>query len=217
MQILIEDFDNTKVCESEVKKDEKLGKTFYYLKGTFIQGEIQNHNGRIYPRVEIEKAIQQMNQKIKESGPVCGELDHPEGLNINFERIAVAITEMRMNGNDGVGTMRVIPGGMGKILEAALEAGVHVGVSRRGSGDVDGRGRVRDFDIVTIDAVINPRAPGARPAMSISEAVHSNKYAREALSLTQYLHDDPTAQKFLRNEVNKFLVSIRDEVMWRNR
>jgi hypothetical protein len=197
------------------ERKEEDGQKFFYLKGLFLEGEVQNHNGRVYPRTEIENAVKNLNERIAENGPIAGELDHPEGLNINFDRIAVAITEMHVDGNNGHGSMRVIPAGLGLILEGAIKAGIQVGVSSRGSGNVGGDGKVSDFDIVTVDAVINPSAPNARPAASIAESLAQNKHGREALRLTEYVHDDPVAQKFLEKEITEFLMSIRDEVVWR--
>lgn len=191
------------------------GHKFYYLKGLFLEGDVQNHNGRIYPRAEIERAVLTMNEKIKQNGPVAGELDHPEGLNINFDRIAVAITEMHMEGSNGIGTMRVIPAGLGLILEGAIKAGIQVGVSSRGSGSVTGNGHVRDFDIVTVDAVINPSAPHARPQASLAESVANSRAGREALSLTEFIHDDPVAQKYFQKEINTFLNQIKNQVVGR--
>lgn len=213
-QFLTETIDpSRKAVVSEAK--EENGQKFWYLSGLFLEGEIENHNGRVYPRDEIARAVKDLNERIAQNGPVAGELDHPEGVNINFDRIAVAITEMSMDGNNGVGKMRVIPAGLGLILEGAIKAGIRVGVSSRGSGHVGPDGRVSDFDIVTVDAVINPSAPNARPAATLSEQVLRNQYGREAASLTQYVHDDPVAQKYLEREMIKFLTSIRDEVVWR--
>lgn len=213
-QFLTETIDpSRKVVESEAKVEGDS--KFWYLKGLFLEGEVENHNGRVYPQDEIAKAVDNLNKKIAENGPIAGELDHPEGLNINFDRIAVAITEMHMDGNNGVGSMRVIPAGLGLILEGALKAGIRAGVSSRGSGNVGHDGRVSDFDIITVDAVINPSAPNARPAASLAESVLGNKHGREAMMLTEFVHDDPAAQKFLESEIKKFLMSIRDEVTWR--
>lgn len=188
---------------------------YVYLKGLFLEGETKNHNGRIYPKPEIEKAVNQLNKKIQENGPIPGELDHPEGLNINFDRISHLITEMHMNDTHGYGTMKVINAGMGLIVKGCVEAGMQVGVSSRGSGDIGHDGRVSDFDIVTIDCVANPSARNAYPQASLAESVMGNKHGREALSLTQYYHDDPRAQRYLEKEITKFLTEIRDSVTWR--
>ena len=194
---------------------EEAGKKFLYLKGLFLEGEVQNHNGRKYPRSEIEKAVQQMMERIQKHGPQAGELDHPEGLNINFDRVSHAITDITMEGNNGVGTMRVLNAGMGLIIKASVEAGINVGVSSRGSGNINGMGDVEDFDIVTIDAVINPSAPSAYPKASFAESLLANPHGREACYLTECIVEDEAAQKYLQQEIKKFLTDIRDSVSWR--
>lgn len=189
---------------------------FYYLEGLFLEGETQNQNGRVYPRAEIASAVDKLNQKIAERGPIAGELDHPEGMNLNFDRLAVAITEMRMDGNNGFGRMRVVPEGLGKIVEGAIKAGIQVGVSSRGTGNVDAQGKVSDFDIVTIDAVLNPSAPSAYPTASLAESIAQYQEGMEAMSLAQYAKYDPRAQHYLEKSLQQLFVEMRDGVVWRN-
>jgi len=188
---------------------EENGQKFWYLKGLFIEGEVKNHNGRNYPQDEIASAVAQINTRIKEFGPIAGELDHPEGLNINFDRVSHAITEMHMEGNNGHGTMRVINAGMGLIIGGCIEAGMQVGVSSRGSGDVDGSGSVSDFDIVTVDAVINPSAPHAYPSATLAEALDSSKHGKETIHLIEYVHDDPIAQRYLVKALTNFIADFK--------
>lgn len=188
---------------------------FYYLKGLFLEGETQNHNGRVYPQVEVQKAVDQVNQKIQTHGPVPGELDHPEGLNINFDRISHLITEMSVQGNNGIGTMKIVKAGLGLIVEGCIAAGMVVGVSSRGSGNIDGSGRVSEFDIVTVDIVANPSAPNAYPNVSLAESLALNKHGREAVGLTEYVKHDAAAQKYLKKEITRFLTDVRDQYKWR--
>ncbi len=198
-----------------IMESDQQGK-FIYLKGLFIQGDVRNHNGRNYPREEIAKAVQTMKQKIAERGPIPGELDHPEGLNINFDRISHVITDINMNGSNGVGTMKVINEGLGKVVRGCVEAGMQIGVSSRGSGNVDNSGQVSDFAIVTIDIVANPSAPEAFPHASLAESILRNKHGRESVRLSEALRDDRAAQKHLENEITNFLVAVRDEYKWRS-
>ena len=197
------------VTESAVKDG------FVYLRGLFLEGEMQNHNGRVYPLAEVKKAVDQLMEKIASKGPVPGELDHPEGLNINFPRISHLITEMSLEGSNGMGTMKIINAGMGLIVKGAVEAGMSCGVSSRGSGNITHEGTVEDFDIVTVDIVANPSAPNAYPKSSLAESLLNNPHGQEAMSLTRYFHDDPSAQKYLQKEINRFLLDIRDTVTWR--
>lgn len=188
---------------------------FYYLKGTFLEGERENHNGRVYPQQVIEGAVNQLNEKIQSHGPVAGECDHPEGLNINFDRISHVITEMKLVGSNGVGTIKVIKAGLGLIVGATIEAGLQVGVSSRGSGNIDGQGQVSDFDIVTIDIVANPSAHSAYPNVSLAESLRLNKHGEEAMYLTEFAKADPAAQRYFEQEITRFLTDVRDQYKWR--
>jgi hypothetical protein len=188
---------------------------FYYLKGVFLEGERENHNGRNYPLEVIKGAVNQLNEKIKAHGPVAGECDHPEGLNINFDRISHVITQMDLNGNNGVGVIKVIKAGLGLIVGATIEAGMEVGVSSRGSGNIDGVGNVSDFDIVTIDIVANPSAHSAYPNVSLAESLAMNKHGVEAVYLTEFVRTDPAAQIYFEKHITKFLTDVRDQYKWR--
>lgn len=150
---------------AETIDDKGMKKKHWYLNGIFIQGEIQNLNGRIYPADEIENAVGVLKEQIKMHGGVLGELDHPDTLVINIQNVSHLITEMNMNGTDGVGKMKILSNTpSGRIVEGLLEDGVPLGVSSRGSGNVDDyTSRVSDFQIVTVDIVATPSAQDARP------------------------------------------------------
>lgn len=197
-----------------VESDANGGKKFLYLKGLFLQGEARNRNGRVYPREEIARAISEMASRIQSHGPIPGELDHPEGLNMNFDRASHAITEVRMEGNDGFGVIKVADNHLGNQIRSMVEVGVRVGVSSRGSGSIDHDGRVSDFGIVTIDAVLQPSAPNAYPTPVI-EAFQQNRYGKEAAKLLETARNDPAAQKYFERELRKFLSDIGNQVAWR--
>lgn len=190
----------------------------YYLKGLFLEGDIQNQNGRIYPAAEIARAVNRLNEKIKQAGPIAGELDHPDGMNLNFDRLAVGITNMSMVGSNGHGTMRVVPdGNPGKIVQGAIKAGIKVGVSSRGTGNVDSYGRVEDFDIVTIDVVLSPSAPNAFPTASVGlgglmgeNHEMYGKRSSEIRKLANMAQDDPSADKYLAEELKKLISFLGD-------
>lgn len=193
---------------------------FVYLKGLFIQGDVRNHNGRIYPRDEIARAVQSVNARIAdltarrngEKACIAGELDHPEGLNINFANVSHGITEMHLVGADGHGTMRLMNEGCGLIAKGAIEIGIPVGVSSRGTGNVTGDGRVSEFEIVTVDLVINPSAPDAFPKVSLSEALMRNRHGREFMMLSEAARHDRAAQKFIQKEVEAFLLELKSKI-----
>lgn len=186
---------------SEATGDEQGKSKSYYLKGLFIQGDVRNHNGRIYPASQIRSAVDQLNERLRRGESVLGEMDHPDGLNINLDRVSHMITEMHMEGSDGYGTMKIIETVQsGQLIKGLLDAGVKLGVSSRGSGNVGPGGYVSDFEIITIDVVATPSAPGAFP-VSIREA----KYRKEIDKLSRISAEDPVAQRYLKEELIKFI------------
>ena len=132
-----------------------------YMKGIVIQGGIRNANQRVYPVNEIGRAVKTLNDQISGGYSVLGEVDHPEGLNINLDRVSHMISEMWMDGANGYGKLKILPTPMGNLVKTMLESGVKLGVSSRGSGNVkeDGSGEVSDFEIITVDVVAQPSAP----------------------------------------------------------
>ena len=183
----------------------------WYLQGIFMQGEIENLNGRIYPRSEIEYAVSQLNEKIElfrqKKGPaLMGELDHPDKLTVNLDRVSHTIDEIHMEGNNGVGKMKIlskVP--CGKIVEGFLEEGIPLGVSTRGSGEVDDyTNMVSDFDIITIDIVATPSAMDARPT-AIYEQLSKNSRGQKLLNNAQdYI---VTNNPRFKNSLNEDIVS----------
>ena len=140
------------------------GTKFMYMKGIFIQGGVKNANERIYPVSEIERAVEQLNRQINEGHSVLGEVDHPDDLKINLDRVSHMITSMWTDGPNGFGKLKILPTPMGQLVQTMLESGVKLGVSSRGSGNVDdSTGKVSDFEIVTVDVVAQPSAPNAYP------------------------------------------------------
>ena len=160
MQTLIEKMSPSQAALVAERDDE--GKDLY-MKGIFIQGEKQNHNGRVYPLNEINKAVKTLQEKIEGGFSVLGEADHPDDLNINLDRVSHVIENIQMNGSDGIGKLKLLPTPMGNICTTLIESGVKLGVSSRGSGNVTESGHVSDFEIVTVDIVANPSAPEAYP------------------------------------------------------
>lgn len=185
------------------------GQKFYYLKGLFIEGETQNQNNRIYPKTEIEKAVNILNEKIQKTGMILGELDHPEGININMDRVAVAISQMELRGNNGYGTMKVIPAGLGLIVEGCIKVGVNLGVSSRGTGKVDRNGYVTDYDIITIDVVANPSARNAYPEATLAESIYGSPYKNEFMDIATYIHKNEKAQQYIINDFKSILQSFK--------
>ena len=162
-------FDKAKIVVESVDDGKNL-----CMKGVFIQGNVRNQNQRIYPLHEIAHAVKSINERVQGGESILGELDHPEELSINLDRVSHMITEMWMEGENGCGNLKVIPTPMGNIVKTMLESGVKLGVSSRGSGNVEDGGSVSDFDIITMDVVAQPSAPNAYPK-SIYESLYNMK------------------------------------------
>lgn len=184
-----------------VESDEKEGKNLY-MKGICIQGGVRNANQRVYPVSEIAKAVKTLNDQIAGGYSVLGEVDHPQDLKINLDRVSHMITEMWMDGPNGFGKMKILPTPMGLLIKTMLESGVKLGVSSRGSGNVreDGSGQVSDFEIVTVDIVAQPSAPGAYPT-AIYEHLMNTGGGLKAINLAKEVRQDPKAQKFLKEQL----------------
>lgn len=170
------------------------------MKGIFLQAEIKNHNGRVYPRSEISRAVASLNERIKMNGPLPGECAHPDGLEINIDRVSHAISEMWMEGNNGMGKLKLLPTTHGNIIKVLLENGIKLGVSSRGHGDLGPDGTVRDFEIVTIDIVSQPSAPEAYPKTIYEQVLHARD-SKEIFKLAEAVNHDWKAQKYLRESV----------------
>ncbi len=180
-----------------------------YLKGICIEGDRRNANDRIYPLYEIAKAVNTINQQIKEGNSVLGEVDHPDDLKINLDRVCHSVEEMWMDGHAGCGKLKILPTPMGELIKTLLQSGVKLGVSSRGSGNVDDRtGHVSDFEIVTIDVVAQPSAPNAYPK-AIYESMMNMKYGHRLLEIAKEAGQDNKVQKYLKGEVVKLIRELK--------
>ena len=181
-----------------------------YLKGIMIQGGVRNANQRVYPVNEIGRAVKTLNDQITGGYSVLGEVDHPEGLNINIDRVSHMITETWMEGDNGYGKMKILPTPMGNLVKTMLEAGVKLGVSSRGSGNVaeDGSNTVSDFEIITVDVVAQPSAPGAYPT-AIYETLMNARGGMKAWELAQATKHDIKAQKYLKESLINMISKLQ--------
>lgn len=189
---------------SEAKVNDK-GEKNWYLEGIFVQAEIKNLNGRIYPRKEIENAVNDINKRAQDF-TVWGELDHPEEIGINLSKVSHLIEKMWMDGNNGMGRLRIIDTPMGNIAQAMLEVGGKIGVSSRGTGELDYNGIVHNYQVSTIDIVCTPSGMDCKPR-AIFEAFNGNGGARRE-DLVRSVRHDPKAQKYLQKELLTWLNSI---------
>ena len=201
-------FDQAKMV-IETTENAKGGKDLY-LKGICIQGGVKNANQRVYPVTEIGRAVNTLNDQITGGYSVLGEVDHPEGLNINLDLVSHMITEMWMDGPNGYGKLKVLPTPMGQIVQTMLESGVKLGVSSRGSGNVteDGTGQVSDYEIITVDIVAQPSAPGAYPT-PIYEQLLNTRGGYKAMNLARELEGDTKAQNYLKNSLVNIIKGLQ--------
>jgi hypothetical protein len=180
-----------------------------YMKGIFIQGGVKNANQRVYPVHEISKAVEQINTQIKDGYSVLGEVDHPDDLKINLDRVSHMIEQMWMDGPCGYGKLKILPTPMGKLVEAMITSGVKLGVSSRGSGEVnESTGHVSGFDIITVDIVAQPSAPNAYPK-AIYEGLMNMQNGQRVLEIAKDATQNQRVQKYLKEEVTRLIKDLK--------
>jgi len=181
-----------------------------YMKGICIQGGIKNANQRVYPVNEIQTAVKTLNDQISSGYSVLGEVDHPDDLKINLDRVSHMITEMWMDGPNGYGKMKILPTPMGQLVRTMLESGVKLGVSSRGSGNISeyGGGQVSDFEIITVDVVAQPSAPGAYPT-PIYEHLMNTRGGNRAMGMAAEVRNDKKAQKYLQDALKNVIKGLK--------
>ena len=162
MKLIREEIENV-----EVIVEQRNGKKNLYIEGVFLQGDIKNRNGRMYPAETLSKEVGRYNESFIQKGRALGELGHPDGPTINLDRVSHKITSLRQEGSNWVGRAQILSTPMGTIAKNLLDEGVKLGVSSRGMGslkeDRDGVKVVgEDFMLATAaDIVADPSAPDA--------------------------------------------------------
>jgi hypothetical protein len=198
-------FDQAKIV---LESEDVGGKKSLHLNGICIQGDIRNANQRVYSSQEIGKAVKTLNEQISGGYSVLGEVDHPQDLKINLDRVSHMITKMWMDGPNGYGKLKILPTPMGQLIQSMLEAGVKLGVSSRGSGEVDGSGNVQGFEIITVDVVAQPSAPGAYPT-PVYEHLMNTLGGNKALNISREVQGDPKAQKYIAESLVKIIKGLK--------
>ena len=188
--------------------EEANGGKSLYMKGIFIEGDVRNQNNRIYTKEEIHNSVKAITEKIKNGYSLLGEADHPDDLNINLDRVSHIITEMDTDGANGIGKLKLLPTPMGNICKTLIESGCNLGVSSRGSGNVNDKGIVKDFEIITVDIVANPSAPNAYPD-PIYERIMNHKRGNVLMDVASAVKHDERAQRYLKDEVTHFIENLR--------
>tara|TARA_B100001094_G_scaffold159896_1_gene154698 strand:+ start:183 stop:827 length:645 start_codon:yes stop_codon:yes gene_type:complete len=161
MKLITEQIENVNVI-TEGKGDTKK----LYIEGVFLQSELKNRNGRMYPYSVLEKEVQRYNEEYVKTNRALGELGHPDGPTVNLDRVSHRITSLKSEGNNFIGRAQVLDTPMGKIAKSLLDEGVKLGVSSRGMGSIDKREDCNivmdDFMLATAaDIVADPSAPDA--------------------------------------------------------
>jgi len=195
--ILIETLSPT---QANLMVEEHQSTKHSYLSGIFAQSEIANGNGRIYALTEMTNAVEGVNKRIKDGYSVYGELNHPDNLQIDLNNVSHLITEMWMDGKNAYGKARIIDEHpKGQIVKAILNAGGKLGVSTRGSGNVN-EGKVSQFNLVTVDVVATPSAFDAYPDHVMEELAGNKKI----MTLAESVIHDEAAQKYFKKELAIF-------------
>lgn len=181
-----------------------------YLSGIFMESGAKNRNGRIYDNTEMQREVDKINEAAKRGQFVLGELDHPNTLEIRLENVSHKLVSLRMEGNKVYGKAEIIDKHpKGQILKALVESDIQVGVSSRGSGQVnESTGVVRNFGLVTIDAVATPSCRSAYP-QTIQEQLDYYKRGGVIDDLAEAVIHDKAAQKYFQAEMKKFIDSLR--------
>jgi hypothetical protein len=163
MKLITELYDND--IKSEVITESENKKSLY-IEGIFLQSDVKNRNGRVYPRCVLENAVNNYIENYVNKNRAIGELNHPAGPAVNPERASHKITELRQEGSNFFGKAKVLNTPIGQIVKALIEDGVRIGVSSRGMGSLkETKGGIMevqdDFYLATVDIVSDPSAPDA--------------------------------------------------------
>ena len=162
---LISEFNDYGVQPVIVEQNEK-GEKDYFIEGIFMQSEIKNRNGRIYPKEVIQKEVKRYNKEFVEQDRAFGELGHPEGPTINLDKVSHMIEKLEEDGNNFVGRAKILSTPNGQIVKNLIDDGAKLGVSSRGLGSLESKGNAQyvkdDFQLATAgDIVADPSAPEA--------------------------------------------------------
>lgn len=202
-------FDHARMMVEAVDRSDGSGGKDLFMKGIFIEGGVKNGNNRVYPVEQISRAVETINEKIKSGYSVLGEVDHPDDLKINLDRVSHMIEQMWMDGPCGHGKLKILPTPMGNLVRTMLESGVKLGVSSRGSGEVhEATGHVSGFVIETVDVVAQPSAPHAYPK-PIYEGLLNMRNGHRVLEIAGEIKDDQKVQRYLKDGVIRLIKDLK--------
>tara|TARA_B100001778_G_scaffold177825_1_gene146304 strand:- start:1723 stop:2367 length:645 start_codon:yes stop_codon:yes gene_type:complete len=197
MKLITEQIEDVKLVTEGKGDDKKL-----YIEGVFLQSELKNRNGRMYPFGVLEKEVNRYNEEYIKTKRALGELGHPDGPTVNLDRVSHRICSLKAEGNNFVGKAQILDTPMGKIAKSLLGEGVQLGVSSRGMGSIDKREDCNvvmdDFMLATAaDIVADPSAPDAfvNGIMEGKEWVWNNGILKETkvAKYQSYMNDSTRA------------------------
>ena len=198
MKLISEHVDN---IEYMVEADDS-GKKNYRIRGVFMQSEIKNRNGRMYPEQVLAKEVKRYNKEYVNQKRAFGELGHPDGPTVNLERVSHMITKLKQDGQNFIGEAKVMDTPYGKIVKNLIDEGAKLGVSSRGMGSLEPRGKMQivkdDFYLATAaDIVADPSAPNAfvEAIMEGKEWVWDNGIIKE-MDIEEYKQELDRKYKF---------------------
>jgi hypothetical protein len=210
MTILKEVFSNTEAkvhIEESATEVQTDGRKKLFLVGICMEAEKRNLNGRIYPLSELRKGIEAANQQIRDLS-FYSECDHPDSLHVSLSNICGIIRSIHLEGNNGIGKIEIVPTPSGNIIRTLIENSAKLGVSTRGSGNVDAEtGIVSDFELMAIDVVARPSAENALPR-PIYETRNSRR-GHIIEDLARAVSHDPKAQKHLHKELLEWIDKLK--------
>lgn len=205
MILIEENFENVEALVESVG-----GKKKTYLSGVFMEAETKNRNGRIYETSDLQAAVDKINESAKLKRHILGHCDHPSHLEIRLEDVAMKLTEAKMVNNQVMCKAEILENHpKGQILKSLIESDVSIGVSSRGSGQVnESNGRVSNFNFITVDAVATPSCRSAYPE-SVMEQLQMYKRGDVVNDLAEAVIHDNMAQRYFQMEMKKFIDSIK--------
>lgn len=191
----------TEEC-SVITEATENGKKQYYIEGIFMQGDLKNRNGRIYPSAILEKEMNRYQKDFISTKRALGELGHPNGPQINGDRVSHLITEMRKDGSNFIGKAKILGTPMGEIVKTLIDEGVYFGVSTRGLGSVkptnEGIMEVQDdFHLATVDIVTDPSGP--------------NCFVKGIMENTEYYYDIASGNWRVAEKLEETVKEIKKE------
>ena len=199
MKLITEQIEDVKIITEGKGDDKKL-----YIEGVFLQAELKNRNGRVYPFKVLEDEVERYNEEYVKAKRALGELGHPDGPTVNLDRVSHRITSLKAEGNNFIGKAQILDTPMGKIAKSLLGEGVQLGVSSRGMGSIDRQEDANyvmdDFMLATAaDIVADPSAPDAfvNGIMEGKEWVWNNGILKETKVAKYHRHMSEATRKNL--------------------